>query len=81
MKRATERKIGDRGATKLARDKIFEVAADLFYRKGIRAIGVETIVKHPPVLILESPRGRVAISNHDDEDNAALIQSEVEALS
>ena len=30
---------------KLARDKIFEVAADLFYRKGIRAVGVETIVK------------------------------------
>lgn len=30
---------------KSARDKVFAVAADLFYRKGIRAIGVETIVK------------------------------------
>jgi AcrR family transcriptional regulator len=49
MKNVTERKIGGRGATKLARDKIFEVAADLFYRKGIRAIGVETIVKEAGV--------------------------------
>jgi AcrR family transcriptional regulator len=30
---------------KLARDKIFEVAAEMFYRDGIRAVGVETIVK------------------------------------
>jgi AcrR family transcriptional regulator len=49
MKNGTERKIGGRGATKLARDKIFDVAADLFYRKGIRAIGVETIVKEAGV--------------------------------
>src|SRR5271154_400248 len=49
MKTATGRQIGDRGATKLARDKIFEVAADLFYREGIRAVGVETIVKQAGV--------------------------------
>jgi len=30
---------------KLARDKVFEVAADLFYRKGIHAVGVDEIVK------------------------------------
>ena len=30
---------------KRARDKIFEVASDLFYREGVRAVGVETIVK------------------------------------
>jgi AcrR family transcriptional regulator len=30
---------------KLARDKVFEVAADLFYREGVRAVGVEAIVK------------------------------------
>lgn len=35
--------------TRLARDKVFEVAADLFYRKGIRAVGVETIVKEAGV--------------------------------
>jgi AcrR family transcriptional regulator len=29
----------------LARDKVFDVAADLFYRKGIHAVGVEEIVK------------------------------------
>ena len=30
---------------KLAGDKVFEVAADLFYRKGVRAVGVEAIVR------------------------------------
>jgi AcrR family transcriptional regulator len=29
----------------LARDKVFAVAADLFYRKGIHAVGVEEIVR------------------------------------
>ena len=38
---------GEKG--KLARDRIFEVAADLFYRMGIRAVGVETIVKEAGV--------------------------------
>jgi AcrR family transcriptional regulator len=49
MKTAATRIIKDKGSTRLARDKIFEVAADLFYRKGIRAIGVETIVKQAGV--------------------------------
>jgi AcrR family transcriptional regulator len=34
---------------KLARDKVFEVAADLFYREGVRAVGVEAIVKQAGV--------------------------------
>lgn len=34
---------------KLARDKVFEVAADLFYRRGIHAVGVEEIVKDADV--------------------------------
>ncbi len=34
---------------KPARVKIFEVAADLFYRRGVRAVGVETIVKEAGV--------------------------------
>jgi AcrR family transcriptional regulator len=34
---------------KLARDKVFAVAADLFYRKGIHAVGVEEIVKEAGV--------------------------------
>jgi AcrR family transcriptional regulator len=34
------------GATrKRARDRVFEVAADLFYRVGVRAVGVDTIAK------------------------------------
>jgi len=42
---------GKRGAAgqKRARDKVFEVAADLFYRQGVRAVGVDTIVKHADV--------------------------------
>src|SRR6267154_1917812 len=39
---------GRRGSTapteKPARERIFDVAKDLFYRQGIRAVGVETIV-------------------------------------
>jgi AcrR family transcriptional regulator len=34
---------------KLARDKVFAVAADLFYRKGVRAVGVEEIVREAGV--------------------------------
>jgi AcrR family transcriptional regulator len=34
---------------KLARDKVFAVAADLFYRQGVRAVGVDTIVKQADV--------------------------------
>jgi AcrR family transcriptional regulator len=34
--------VGDR--PERARDRIFRVAKDLFYRRGIRAVGVETIV-------------------------------------
>jgi AcrR family transcriptional regulator len=33
----------------LARDKVLAVAADVFYRKGIRAVGVEEIVKEAGV--------------------------------
>src|SRR5262249_5872738 len=33
----------------LARDKVFAVAADLFYRKGIHAVGVEEIVREADV--------------------------------
>jgi AcrR family transcriptional regulator len=35
---------GAPGAAKSARERILEVATDLFYREGIRAIGVDTIV-------------------------------------
>src|ERR1700749_171486 len=39
----------DAAGRKLARDKVFGVAADLFYRQGVRAVGVDTIVKHAGV--------------------------------
>lgn len=35
--------------------------------------GVEVTTKHPAVLIMESPKGRVCIPNHDDDDNADLL--------
>lgn len=34
---------------KRAREKVFDVAADLFYRESIRSVGVETIVKRAGV--------------------------------
>jgi AcrR family transcriptional regulator len=34
-----------KAAGKLARDRVFVVAVDLFYRKGIHAVGVEEIVR------------------------------------
>lgn len=50
MKRsAVARKGKDEKGRKLARDKVFEVAADLFYRKGVRAVGVDTIVQQADV--------------------------------
>lgn len=44
------------------------------------ASGVDSITRHPAILILESPRGRVAVSNHDDPENAALIATLVAEL-
>lgn len=42
--------------------------------------GLEVTQKHPAVLIMESAKGRVAISNHDDPANAALIKAVLEDL-
>ena len=36
--------------------------------------GVQSTTKHPAVLIMESPKGRVCIPNHDDAANDALIE-------
>ena len=49
MQKSSARKLGSEPARKLARDRVFETAADLFYREGIRAVGVETIVKQAGV--------------------------------
>lgn len=37
--------------------------------------GVAVIMKHPAVLILESSHGRVCVPNHDEPDNASLIEA------
>ena len=47
--RQTSRAIGRTKGEKTARDRVFEVAADLFYKDSIRAIGVDTIVKRAGV--------------------------------
>jgi hypothetical protein len=44
MRRRSTNAAGDKTGTKLAREKVFAVAAGLFYRKGIHAVGVEEIV-------------------------------------
>jgi AcrR family transcriptional regulator len=49
MAKKSIRSTNEEPERKLAGDKIFEVAADLFYRKGIRAVGVEAIVKQAGV--------------------------------
>ena len=49
MARGSHQLERDEGGARPARDKVFEVAADLFYRKGIRAVGVEAIVKEAGV--------------------------------
>ena len=47
--KSSEVRIGDGRKRKFARDKVFEVAADAFYRKGVRAVGVEAIVQQAGV--------------------------------
>ncbi len=49
MAKRSARTVDDVPERKRARDKVFEVAADLFYRKGVRAVGVEAIVKQAGV--------------------------------
>jgi AcrR family transcriptional regulator len=49
MQRNSAKAAAGRAETKLARDKVFAVAADLFYRKGIHAVGVEEIVREAGV--------------------------------
>lgn len=39
----------ERTAKGTARDHILDVASDLFYREGIRAVGVDTIIAHATV--------------------------------
>jgi AcrR family transcriptional regulator len=49
MARNSPRKVRNNTERKTARERLAEVAADLFYRKGIRAVGVEEIVKEAGV--------------------------------
>jgi AcrR family transcriptional regulator len=46
---AARRRKTEQAAEKPARERVFAVAADLFYRKGIRAVGVEEIVNEAGV--------------------------------
>jgi len=46
---AKHRRKTEKMAEKPARERVFAVAADLFYRKGIRAVGVEEIVNEAGV--------------------------------
>jgi AcrR family transcriptional regulator len=49
MRPGSARAMEGKAVGKLARDKVFAVAADLFYRKGIHAVGVEEIVRQAGV--------------------------------
>jgi AcrR family transcriptional regulator len=45
MQHGSAKEAEGKATGKLARDKVFAAAADLFYRKGIHAVGVEEIVR------------------------------------
>ena len=62
MESAVKQEAG-RPKVQRARDKIFAVAADLFYREGIRAVGVETIVRQAGVTKISLYR---SFSSKDD---------------
>jgi AcrR family transcriptional regulator len=49
MAKGSVRRVKEEPGRRLARDKVFDVAADLFYRKGVRAVGVEAIVQRAGV--------------------------------
>jgi AcrR family transcriptional regulator len=49
MRKDPAQRAKDGAGRKLARDKVFEVASDLFYREGVRAVGVEAIVQQAGV--------------------------------
>jgi AcrR family transcriptional regulator len=49
MAKRTIGKVAGAPARQAARDRVFDVAADLFYRQGVRAVGVETIVQQAGV--------------------------------
>jgi AcrR family transcriptional regulator len=49
MARAAARSTERQPEPRLAKDKVFAVAADLFYRKGIHSVGVEEIVREAGV--------------------------------
>lgn len=49
MAKGSVRRVKEEPGRRLARDKVFDVAADLFYRKGVRAVGVEAIVQQAGV--------------------------------
>jgi AcrR family transcriptional regulator len=66
MEKNPVRKARDDGGGKLARDKVFAVAADLFYRKGIRAVGVEEIVRRAGVAKISLYR------NFDSKDDLVV---------
>src|SRR5579871_1662508 len=56
MVTAARRRLGN-ARKKPARERVLAVAADLFYRKGIRAVGVEEIVNEAGVAKISLYRG------------------------
>ena len=70
MERISVKTIEAKAGGKLARDKIAAVAADLFYRKGIHAVGVEEIVKQAGVAKISLYR------NFDSKDDLIVAYLE-----
>ncbi|MFT4267684.1 MAG: TetR/AcrR family transcriptional regulator [Xenophilus sp.] len=71
MSKPAPRKSPNAAGQKPAGERVFDVAADLFYRQGIRAVGVEEIVKQAGVAKISLYR---SFSSKDDLIVAYLEQ-------
>jgi AcrR family transcriptional regulator len=77
MQQNSAKAAAGRAETKLARDKVFAVAADLFYRKGIHAVGVEEIVREAGVAKISlyrnfASKDDLVVAYLEDRSNAFL---------
>src|SRR5947209_2384286 len=84
VERSVTRGVDGGRKQKSARDRVFAVAADLFYRKGVRAVGVEEIVREAGVAKISLYRGFASkddlVAAYLDDRNAGFWRKWDEAF-